>query len=146
MNEIESALSCPKCGSATVRRSRRANAGEMMRMTIGIYPFRCISCRDRFWANVWLFRSWRWAKCPRCLNLNLTDWPKRHYRTSMWTQIRTTLGGQKHRCARCRYNFISFLSRFPDYQGAAADSEDLDFDDERVVNKFAPHTSEPPDS
>jgi DNA-directed RNA polymerase subunit RPC12/RpoP len=133
MSESEAALNCPKCGSSTVRRSRRANAAEMVRMMIGVYPFRCTTCGDRFWANVWLFNSWKWAKCPRCLNLNLTDWPKRHYRSSTWGQILTTLGGQRHRCSRCRHNFISFRSRLPQHQGAVADLDDLDFDDERPI-------------
>ena len=130
----EAALKCPECGSSSVRRSRRANWSDMVRMMIGIYPFRCTTCAYRFWANVWLFSSWRWAKCPRCLNLNLTDWPKRHYRSSTWAQILTTFGGQKHRCSRCRHNFISFHSRLPEHQGEAADLEELDFDDERTVS------------
>ena len=133
MSESEPALTCTKCGAAAVRRSRRANSTEMLRMMFGIYPFRCTSCGERFWANVWLFNSWRWAKCPRCLNLNLTDWPKRHYRTSTWAQILTAIGGHKHRCSRCRHNFISFRPRLPAHQGEAADLEDLDFDDERAV-------------
>ncbi len=135
MSESEAALSCPKCGASTVRRSRRANLGEMVRMMIGVYPFRCTSCAERFWANVWLFNSWRWAKCPRCLNLNLTDWPKRHYRQSTWFQLLTSLGAQKHRCSRCRHNFVSFRSRLPEYQGEAAALDDLDFDAERPVPK-----------
>ena len=133
MSESESALSCPKCGSASVRRSRRANAAEMAHMMLGIYPFRCTSCSERFWANVFLFSSWRWAKCPRCLNLNLTDWPKRHYRRNAWADLLTTLGAQKHRCSRCRHNFVSFRSRLPAHQGTPAAEDDLDFDDERIV-------------
>jgi len=134
----ESALTCPNCGASTVRRSRRANAVEMVRMTLGIYPFRCTSCGNRFWANVWLFNSLRWAKCPRCLNLNLTDWPKRHYHVTTWAQILSTLGAKKHRCSRCRKNFMSFLPRLPAYQGTEADVDELDFDDERQVPRNAP--------
>jgi len=97
MSESDAALSCPNCGASTVRRSRRVNSSEMVRMMLGVYPFRCTTCGDRFWANVWLFNSWRWAKCPRCLNLNLTDWPKRHYHVTTWAQILSTLGAKKHR-------------------------------------------------
>ncbi len=131
-------LACPKCGSPSIRRSRRANTGEMTRMMMGVYPFRCNACSDRFWASVWLFSVWKWAKCPRCLNLNLTDWPKRHYRTTLWTQILTQFGAHKHRCARCRNNFLSFRPRLPEFQGEAADPDDLDFADERAVPKKAP--------
>lgn len=132
-SESEAALTCPSCGASTVRRSRRATTREMIRMMIGIYPFRCTSCGDRFWANVFLFNSWRWAKCPRCLNLNLTDWPKRHYHSSTWLQMLTTFGAQKHRCSRCRHNFVSFLSRLPAHQGTEANADDLDFGEQRPV-------------
>lgn len=128
----EAALTCPKCGSASVRRSRRVNAHEVTRMMMGVYPFRCNACSDRFWASVWLFSIWKWAKCPRCLNLSLTDWPKRHYHLSLLTQLLTTVGAHKHRCSRCRHNFISFLPRLPEYQGQAAESDDLDLDDQRT--------------
>jgi hypothetical protein len=137
MSESDAALNCPKCGASTVRRSRRVNMQEMVRMMIGVYPFRCTACGDRFWANVFLFNSWRWAKCPLCLNLNLSDWPKRHYRANPWVQILTTFGAQKHRCSRCRHNFVSFRSRLPTYQGTAADAEDSDFDDQRPLPERA---------
>ncbi len=134
----DAALSCPSCGASAVRRSRRANTSEMIRMLLGVYPFRCTDCGNRFWASVWLFNSWRWAKCPRCLNLNLTDWPKRHYHVTTWDQIISTLGAKKHRCSRCRNNFMSFLPRLPAYQGNEADVEDLDFHDERQVRAALP--------
>lgn len=137
MSESDAALSCPNCGASTVRRSRRVNSSEMVRMMLGVYPFRCTTCGDRFWANVWLFNSWRWAKCPRCLNLNLTDWPKRHYHVTTWAQILSTLGAKKHRCSRCRNNFMSFRPRLPEYQGTEADADDLDFDADRSVPSAA---------
>jgi hypothetical protein len=133
MSDSDTALCCPGCGASTVRRSRRISVGEGLRMMLGIYPFRCIGCGERFWANVWMFNSWRWAKCPRCLNLNLTDWPKRHYHISTWSQIMATLGSKKHRCTRCRNNFMSFRPRLPAYQGHEADADDLDFDAERQI-------------
>jgi DNA-directed RNA polymerase subunit RPC12/RpoP len=127
MSAGEAALNCPHCGATSVRRSRRANAREVLRMMVGDYPFRCSECGERFWANVWLFNSWRWAKCPRCLNLNLTDWPKRHYRHNSWAQFLATMGAHKHRCSRCRHNFVSFRPRLP-----AQPVEDPELDDRRT--------------
>jgi len=138
----DAALACPKCGSSSVRRSRRVNASEMAKMTMGVYPFRCNSCGERFWGSVWLFAVWKWAKCPLCLNLNLTDWPKRRYHLNWWTQILTGLGAQKHRCPRCRHNFVSFRPRSPEFQGEPANADDLDYDDERNV----PHRASEPAS
>jgi DNA-directed RNA polymerase subunit RPC12/RpoP len=129
----DAALNCPNCGASNVRRSRRANTSEMVRMMLGIYPFRCINCGDRFWGNVWLFSSWRWARCPRCLTLNLTDWPKRHYHIGTWVQILSKLGAKKHRCGHCRNNFLSFRPRLPAYQGTEAEPDELDFGEDRSV-------------
>jgi hypothetical protein len=129
----DAAIACPKCGSSSVRRSRRASSKEMARMMMGVYPFRCNSCNDRFWASVWLFSVWKWAKCPRCLNLNLTDWPKRHYRNSLWAQALTVLGANKHRCSRCRLNFISFRPRSPEYEEETVELDDLNLESESAV-------------
>jgi len=129
----DAAIACPKCGSSSVRRSRRASTKEMTRMMMGVYPFRCNSCNDRFWASVWLFSVWRWAKCPRCLNLNLTDWPKRHYRNSLWAQLLTAVGAQKHRCSRCRLNFISFRPRSPEHQEEEPELDYVNPEDESAA-------------
>ena len=37
---------CPKCGSANLRRSRRANDGEWLLKALGIKAYRCNGC---FW-------------------------------------------------------------------------------------------------
>jgi phage FluMu protein Com len=102
-------------------------------MTMGVYPFRCNSCNDRFWASIWLFSIWKYAKCPRCLNLNLTDWPKRRYRTNFWSDLKTALGAQKHRCSRCRLNFISFRPRSPEVIGERVELDDVNLEDESAV-------------
>jgi hypothetical protein len=143
----ETALICPKCGSSSLRRSRRVDVREMTRMMMGIYPFRCNACNDRFWVSVWLFSVWKWAKCPLCLSLNLTNWPKRHYHSSLWTQLLTALGAQKQRCSRCRHNFLSFRPRSPEFQDEPAALDDLNLHDERDVqnagNKAASGPSPP---
>jgi DNA-directed RNA polymerase subunit RPC12/RpoP len=130
-------LNCPNCGVSTVRRSRRANISQLFRMMLGVYPFRCMACGDRFSANVWLVSSWRYAKCPRCLNLNLTDWPKRHYHVTTWGQIMSALGAKKQRCNRCRTNFMSFRPRLLGLQGNQVDVDDLDPDAERQAPETA---------
>lgn len=144
MSGRDAGINCPSCGSSSVRRSRRANSTEITRMMLGIYPFRCNNCNDRFWANVWLFNSLRWAKCPLCLNRNLTDWPKRHYHVTTWAQLLSMLGAKKHRCSRCRNNFMSFKSRLPQYEGTQADADDLDFDAERQVESSSPEPEKTP--
>jgi len=44
-----SALSCPKCGSHDVRRSKSDGFYAVLQRTLGRWPFRCRSCRARFY-------------------------------------------------------------------------------------------------
>ena len=64
----------PACGSGSIRLSRQKNLTELSRMALGTYPFRCSLCNHRFWANIWRWSVWRYAKGPRCLSLDLTTW------------------------------------------------------------------------
>jgi hypothetical protein len=42
------ALSCPKCGSVHVRRSKSEGVLAALLRIFGRWPFRCRSCRARF--------------------------------------------------------------------------------------------------
>jgi len=41
-------ISCPKCGSHDVRRSKAEGAWAALQRIFGRWPFRCRSCRARF--------------------------------------------------------------------------------------------------
>jgi len=45
----ERLLSCPKCGSSDVRRSHHQGTLSAVLRTLGRWPFRCRSCRSRFY-------------------------------------------------------------------------------------------------
>jgi DNA-directed RNA polymerase subunit RPC12/RpoP len=138
-------LACPKCGSGSVRRSRRVNRSELTKMLMGIYPFRCLECNERFWSSVWLLSVWKWAKCPHCLNVELTDWPKRHVRVMTgWEKIRMAFGAHKHRCSKCRYNFVSFLPRLSEEELVAGmwGSENAEEAGADGANRDAAHLEE----
>jgi DNA-directed RNA polymerase subunit RPC12/RpoP len=104
---------CPACGSGSIRLSRQKNLTELSRMALGTYPFRCSLCNHRFWANIWRWSVWRYAKCPRCLSLDLTTWVHKVQHLSYWKKLMLTLGATRHRCARCRCNFVSFRPHSP---------------------------------
>ncbi len=70
--------------------------------------------------------------------MNLTDWPKRHYYETTWAHILSAFGAKKHRCTRCRNNFMSFLPRLPAYQNNEADVDDLEPDEERTTPQQTP--------
>jgi len=103
-----SAIACPHCGSASLRRSRRASWLEVIPMTVGSYPFRCLDCNQRSWVNIWLVSRLRFAKCPKCLGLELTPWSRRHHHLNLWRNLLSTFGAHRYRCAKCRYYFLSF--------------------------------------
>ena len=42
-------MSCPKCGSHDVRRSKGEGLGAALFQMFGRWPFRCRSCRSRFY-------------------------------------------------------------------------------------------------
>jgi DNA-directed RNA polymerase subunit RPC12/RpoP len=104
-------ISCSHCGSQSLRRSRRQSWIEYVNMIAGIYPFRCLDCNERSWVGIWLFSRLLYAKCPKCLGLELGGWPKRHYHLSFWRNLLSTFGAHRYRCKRCRYNFLSFRPR-----------------------------------
>jgi DNA-directed RNA polymerase subunit RPC12/RpoP len=106
MNEY--GFSCPTCGSADVRRSRRQGFSEIPKMLLGIYPFRCLGCGDRFFGNVWLLATRGYANCPKCLRLSVLPWAKRESHLSGGDKLRQAFGAHTYRCVPCRYTFLSF--------------------------------------
>jgi hypothetical protein len=114
---IQSVPSCPFCHSFSIRRSKAVGMRDMTRMAVGMYPFRCVDCSQRFWASIWQLASWRYAKCPKCLNLTLTTWTRKSHRLGLWTRLALTAGATRYRCNACRLNFASFK---PAWEGASA--------------------------
>ena len=102
------AYACQYCGSTNLRRSRRQSPVELSKMALGVYPFRCIDCNQRVWINIWLFSKLQYAKCPKCLGLDLVNWPRRHYHLNFWNKLLLTFGANPYRCSLCRCNFLSF--------------------------------------
>ena len=117
-------VACPHCGSQNLRRSRRQSWIEYGNMIAGFYPFRCNDCNERSWLGIWLFSRLLYAKCPKCLGLELAGWPKRHYRLSFWRNLLSTFGAHRYRCKRCRYNFVSFRPRYCAVASAEETAED----------------------
>jgi predicted nucleic acid-binding Zn ribbon protein len=105
------ALECDQCGSREIRRARLQGFSERMRAILGIYPFRCRDCQNRFFVSVWLLSRLAFAKCPKCLRMELSTWSRRFYNPGVFANLLITFGGQKYRCSGCRCNFVSFRPR-----------------------------------
>ncbi|SRR5579875_2550153 len=106
-------VSCDFCGSTHLRRSRWQSKSEMLKMAIGTYPFRCMDCNGRFFVNVLLLSRLAYAKCPKCLGWELTNWPRRAYHIGLAKKLALTFGARRYRCLNCRYNFVSFRPAAP---------------------------------
>jgi DNA-directed RNA polymerase subunit RPC12/RpoP len=104
-------LICPNCSGIRLRRSKRQSLLEMSKMLMGIYPFRCLDCGIRFWSSVWLLSKLAFAKCPKCLSLELMAWPEKYFRATLLHNLMTTFGAHRYRCPGCRHNFLSFRPR-----------------------------------
>ena len=103
-------LACPTCGSKSIRFAQRKSVWETLLSVIGYCPVRCRDCDHRFREGV-LLPVGRYAKCPRCMRTDLTNWEEKYYYPPRWQQALLHFGGKAHRCAVCRYNFVSFLRR-----------------------------------
>ncbi len=77
-------------------------------MALGIYPFRCLDCRERGWINIWLFSKGQTAVCPRCLGLEVTPAPTEGMRLKLIERAKITAGARAYRCATCNRRFLSF--------------------------------------
>jgi DNA-directed RNA polymerase subunit RPC12/RpoP len=93
---------------------------ETPKRLIGTYPFRCSECHHRFLRNVWVLNKLKFAKCPKCLGLELTNWPRTANRVKPFYRFLLTLGAHPYRCAVCRLNFVSFRPRESDAVAGSA--------------------------
>jgi predicted Zn-ribbon and HTH transcriptional regulator len=101
------AFTCPSCNSKNIRRSRYLNLKERLGALVNVYPFRCRDCGERFHADVLMLKRLIYAKCPRCLRMELSTWSHQTYPTS-WQNLLVLLGAQRYRCSTCRFNFVAF--------------------------------------
>lgn len=120
---------CPSCGSARVKPDPPRGLGETLSTWIGYDAARCLECSLHFVAKPGGGVSGaRFAKCPKCLRLDLTTWDPKFYRPSLMTRMKLEMGANRWRCEPCRTNFASFRPRKEKYArpagtGAAASGE-----------------------
>ena len=103
---------CEFCGSGKLRRSHWHSKMEMAQSTFGTYPFRCQDCKARFFVNVFLLSRLAYAKCPKCLSLEISNCRKVH-RHGFFKTLFLTFGARRCRCNNCRFMFVSFRPLAP---------------------------------
>jgi len=115
--------SCPECGSTAVRTGKSHGLVEHLLTWFGQFPFRCNDCGARFDDVPIGLSAIIYAKCPRCLRMDLTVWDPKYYRTSVWQDLQLALGGHRWRCEPCRCNFVSWRARRERYRRPGAVQE-----------------------
>ena len=101
-------VSCPDCGSNNLRISTVRGFAARLRSFVGILPFRCRQCNRRFEARIWNLSFARYARCPKCLRMELSTWSEQYYNPPAMTRLKLRMGATPYRCDFCRCNFASF--------------------------------------
>jgi len=60
MAGYKTSIKCPNCAESEFRRSHRKNLRERLISRVGVYPFRCQNCQERFWLihnRAWLDKN-----------------------------------------------------------------------------------------
>jgi len=103
-------IACPKCGSRYLRPSRSRHDGELGGFLRSAY--RCLDCKERFFAPTIVWDDLFYAHCPRCRRMDLNGWTGKTYTDPpFWVALKVRLGAHKWRCEYCRLNFASFRRR-----------------------------------
>jgi hypothetical protein len=118
-------ISCPVCDSPLVKPARVRRLRERLFALLGYDCARCSACGHRFLASpIGHFESIAFAKCPKCLRMDLTTWDPKYYRPSAWMNLKLWFGAHCWRCEPCRTNFVSFRSRKEKYVRPGGDQDE----------------------
>jgi hypothetical protein len=101
-------IACPSCGSSNLRSSQVRGSAEKFKSFFGFLPFRCRQCSERFTSTIWNLRVIRYARCPKCLRMELSTWSEQFYLAPLSTRLFLRMGATPYRCEFCRCNFASF--------------------------------------
>ncbi len=102
---------CPKCGSRYLRPLPCATLGEWLRSLFGTSRLRCGDCDTAFLARTWNFSLWRYARCPKCLRMDLGTWTEGQARPTAFMKLWLAAGASPYFCEYCRYPFASLRPR-----------------------------------
>lgn len=102
---------CPRCGSRLLKPLRYRSVGEWVRSLLGTSRLRCVDCRHDFVARTWDLSFLRYARCPKCLRMDLGTWSEGQARPTLFKDLWLKLGASRYFCEYCRYAFVSLRPR-----------------------------------
>ncbi|MGJ5817334.1 hypothetical protein [Paludibaculum fermentans] len=122
---------CPKCASGDVSVRLPRGVYDFLMELCGSYRFRCRNCQHKFRGNPVRFKDLFYAKCPGCLNQDLSAARPDLVQTGVMMSLRSALGANKHHCEHCGAVFASFRPvRNPSHQSAPMVSRGARFKNE----------------
>src|SRR6267154_20410 len=113
-----SSIVCPVCHASKIRRSRRRSVSDYLFGFAGSLPWRCGSCALRFYARPMPFRTFLYAHCRICGNLELQRISAERMQGIM-PILGRILGIPALRCEPCRHKFFSMRPLRPEERPVA---------------------------
>ena len=99
---------CPSCGQhECVRLHRRGFLDHAMQLA-ALKPWRCMRCRQRFYARKVARELMRYAHCPKCGNFELQHVESSSLARGFAATVFRTLRASAYRCDGCELTFHSF--------------------------------------
>jgi hypothetical protein len=90
-------------------RSHRRGVSDFFATLVGLRPWRCEGCEDRFYAWTVAIPFVRYVHCPRCGNFDLQHVARERVERGTLITIKRFLGFPAYRCDPCRQKFFSLL-------------------------------------
>jgi predicted RNA-binding Zn-ribbon protein involved in translation (DUF1610 family) len=90
-------------------RSHRGGVADFFGTLMGLRPWRCQACEQRFYAWTVAVRFVRYVHCPRCGNFDLEHIASDRVEQGTLTTLKRFLGFPAYRCDPCRQKFFSIL-------------------------------------
>lgn len=104
-------VSCPQCGSRFLDLVKARTLAERWAGLQGVHKLRCFDCRHQFTASTLILEDFKYARCPKCLRMDLNLWSEKDFEPTRSSSFWIALGARKYRCEYCRLNFTSFRRR-----------------------------------
>jgi DNA-directed RNA polymerase subunit RPC12/RpoP len=119
---------CPQCHGESCIRSRRRGSRDFLLSAVGLRPWRCFDCENRFFAWAVSIPHAYHVHCRHCGNLGVKRISS-EYVVGPFAGLCRKLHLPAYRCASCRYKFFSIRPQFrakeapeaPERKSAAAD-------------------------
>jgi DNA-directed RNA polymerase subunit RPC12/RpoP len=100
-------MTCPECKSMSCRRSRRHGFRDGVLSLLGMKPWRCLVCNERFSARRTPLSLLHYVHCSECGSISVQKIPGLRVDEDRLGALKRAAGVAAYRCARCRRRFFS---------------------------------------